>query len=397
MATPTTPTAPRPFAEGLVHALRRERASFATPGHKRSGLVADLPALAHDLPLLCGVEDQRLSGDLLGRAERRAARAWGAAHTRFSVQGSTHANLALALAATRPGEPVLVARTSHKSVLAGLVLSGARPVWLMPEIDPATGAALGVTPDALARALAEHPRATAAWITDPTYVGVRSDLAALAGVAHGRGVPLLVDQAWGAHFGFHPDLPPSALALGADAAVTSVHKTLTAFSQGALLHLSGSGRLAPERVSAAFDALHTTSPSGVILGSLDAARALMEERGAELLGGALERVERLREGAAALAGVRCLNAELRRAGHLADPLRVVLDVTGTGVTGTAIEVELRSRGVQLLMADATHLIPLVTVGDTDDDVDLLLDELRAAIAAARGAVAGRPVVARPAP
>lgn len=382
-ASTTSPQAIAPLSDALEAALARPTAHLSTPGHKRSPRLAADPALRRDLPLLCGIEDQRLSRDLLGQAQRLAASAWGADWTRFSVQGSTHPNLALAMTVTRPGASVVVGRTSHKSVLAGLVLSGAEPVWVVPEVSVATGAALGVAAADVAAALDRRPDATAVWVADPSYVGVCSETEALAALAHARGIPLVVDQAWGAHFGFHPALPPSALAQGADAVVVSVHKTLTAFSQGAMIHALDRGRIDLRRLAGALESLHTTSPSGVILASLDAARALVERDGEALLDDALELADRLRSGLAGIDGVRSVDAGIHAAGWRTDPLKVVIDVTGTGVSGLEIERRLRQRGVQLLMADAAQLVPLLTLADEPAVVRRLLDELAGAIATAR--------------
>ena len=129
----------------------------------------------------------------------------------------------------------MVARTLHRSVLLGLVLAGLEPVWVTPEVDLGTGLSAGYAPPRVAAALAEHPHAVAVFLSDPSYVGTYSDIGAHADVAHAAGVPLVVDAAWAAHFGFHPALPGHALSLGADAMVTSVHKTLPAYNQAAIL------------------------------------------------------------------------------------------------------------------------------------------------------------------
>src|SRR6476469_3512637 len=193
-----------------------------------------------DLPLVSGADDSRLGGDVLGKAERLAAELWGADLCRFSVAGSTHGNQSLALAATRPGDRVAVARTLHKSMFGGLVLAGLEPVWVRPQVDPETGLATQVPAGTVAATLRDHPHLRAVFRVEPSYVGGLSDLEAIAAVAREAAVPLIVDQAWGAHLGFHPALPPHAIARGADAMVTSTHKTLTAFTQGSVVLAPGS-------------------------------------------------------------------------------------------------------------------------------------------------------------
>lgn len=170
-----------------------------------------------DLPLYAGLDSLQLSGGMLAEAESRAAQLWGADWCRFSVGGSTHANQAVALALGRPGDTVIVSRTLHRSMLTGLILAGLQPVWAYPELDSRHGLPLGVPPEAVAKALAEHPEAKAVLVGDPSYIGTIGDVAGLAYAAHAAGVPLIVDGAWAAHFGFHSAYSPHALALGADA------------------------------------------------------------------------------------------------------------------------------------------------------------------------------------
>jgi len=238
-----------PLADAVDAFLADPGTTFTVPGHKRSPELAPGP-MQFDLPLVSGADDSRLGRDVLGRAERLAARLWGADACRFSVAGSTHGNQAFALAVGRPGDRVIVARTLHKSLFAGLVLAGLHPEWVRPQVDPATGLATGVPVDEVEAALRRAPDARAVFLVEPSYVGMLSDLEAIAGAAHAAGVPLIVDQAWGAHLGFHPDLPANALRRGADGLVTSTHKNLTAFTQGSII-LARSGRVSRGPISSA--------------------------------------------------------------------------------------------------------------------------------------------------
>jgi arginine/lysine/ornithine decarboxylase/amino acid transporter len=368
-----------PFARAAHEFLSRGDAHFSIPGHKRNpALVGDQPALLADMPHLCGVDDIRASRDLLGQAERLAARAWGADRTWFSVSGSTMANQAMCLAVAAPGDRVVVARTSHRSVLAGLVLAGLDPVWVSPDVDPATGLALAVPAERVERALGDHPEARAVIVVEPSYLGLTSDVAAIARAAHDHGAALLCDQAWGAHFAFSPALPDCAVTAGADLVVMSGHKTLTAFSQGAMLHAVDRGLVGLDRLDASFQALMTTSASGLIHASLDQARALMERQGAALVEAAIELADRFRASIDGFLGARCLDRRLlaHPSVHGVDPLKLVVDLTGTGADGFEVERDLRGDGVVLEMADRTTLVPLLTIGDDRRSVDRLVDALR---------------------
>jgi lysine decarboxylase len=352
---------------------------FTTPGHKRSPELAD-PLLAHDLPLSAGADDLHLSGDVLGRAERLAAALWGADFCRFCVNGSTQGNQALALAAGRPGDRVVVSRNLHKSLLAGLVLAGLEPVWVRPEVDPDTGLALGVPVDAVATALERAGGAVAVMLVEPNFVGVMSDLAGIAALCRKAGAALVVDQAWGAYLGFHPLLPPHVLALGADAMVTSAHKTLTGFTQSAFL-LARTGALDLGRLGESFDALTTTSVSAAILASLDRARALLATRGEELLGRTIALAGSAREALGRIEGLRTLGPG---AGFAYDPTKLVVALAGTGADGLAVEQDLWAEGVRVELANRDTLIPLITIADTEETVSRLVGALARSVERRRG-------------
>jgi arginine decarboxylase len=362
---------------------------FTIPGHKqRTHLAGDV--VRGDVPLYAGLDTMKQEGGLLAEAERRAAGAWGADWCRLSVAGSTHANQAAVLALGRPGQDVVITRTLHRSLLSGLVLAGLRPVWVRPELDAVTGLPGAVPVAAVEAALAAHPGACGVVLGDPSYVGTRSDIAAHAAAAHAAGVPLVVDAAWAAHFGFSPAVPPHALALGADALITSAHKTLPAWSQAALLlartRRSG-GLLDAGRLERGFDATHTTSPAGAILASTDAARALLQHHGAGLVGRLVELVRGARARLAAVPGLAVVAG--RPDGHPAgplhvDPAKLVVLLAGTGAHGHAVEADLLAAGLPLEMADRDVLVPMVTVADDESSVARLVDALTAAVERHRG-------------
>jgi lysine decarboxylase len=336
---PTDPRALRgdaPLLDAWLRFHEEPPTPFTIPGHKqRRDLVGDV--VAGDVPLYAGLDTMKLTRGVLADAEQRAGRLWGAELCRFSVGGSTHGNQALALAVGRPGDRVVVARTLHRSMLLGLVLAGLVPVWVRTEVDPTHGLPMGVSPSAVETALRSAPDARAVFVGDPSYVGTVSDVAGLAAVAHRYDVPLVVDAAWGAHLGFHPTLPAHALAAGADALVTSAHKALPAWSQGAVV-LASSRRISPGRFDSAVEATATTSPSGAILASIDAARALLERDGAALLGPVVEAVASVRRRLAEVPGLVVLD------GPAVDPTRVVVVLPGTGADGNAVEADLLRGG-----------------------------------------------------
>ncbi|HKV68236.1 MAG TPA: hypothetical protein VJN72_09110 [Gaiellales bacterium] len=385
-----------PFADAIATYLRDVPTPFTTPGHKRNpALVGDGSLLLSDVPHHGGADTLRSDYLVLEQAEALAAAAWGADVCRFSHNGSTHPNQALCLAATRPGEPVLVHRTCHKSVYSGLILAGSRPVWLSPDVSDELGIPLGTPAERVIAALDAEPDIRTAILTEPSYVGVLSDLPAIAAACHERGVALICDHAWAAHFGFASTVPRNALALGADAIALSTHKTLMSLTPGALLLARDTGRIDLERLGATFDMLLTTSPSAMIYGTIDQARARMQADGERLIGAAVQLYARAREGVETIEGLRVIGDEsvLGHPSVLArDPLKLVIDLSGAHADGLAVDRSLRARGVQVEGADRRMLIPHITVGDDADRVDSFIPILRAAIDEQRGSAPETPPV-----
>jgi arginine decarboxylase len=358
---------------------------FNVPGHKqRTDLVGHV--VRDDVPLYAGLAPIKQADALLAEAERRAAQLWGVDWCRFSVAGSTHGNQALALAVGEPGRPVVVSRTLHRSLLLGLVLAGLHPVWVRPEVDPVLGLPTSVKVDDVRRALSDHPDACAVMLGDPSYVGTIGDLPGHAAAAHAAGVPLIVDAAWAAHFGVHPDLPAHALAAGADAMVTSAHKLLPACNQAALVlarTTAGGGLLDGDRLERGFQATHTTSPSGTILASTDAARALLAADGARLGGRLVGLVAAARARLSGIPGLATLQGTLDD-GTRVDPSKLVVLLAGTGAHGYAVEADLLAAGIHVEMADRDLLIPIVSLADDATSVGTLVDALIDSVQRHRG-------------
>src|SRR6478752_517436 len=382
------PTDPRglradaPLLDAWLRFQEQAPTPFTIPGHKqRTDLVGDV--VAGDVPLYAGLDTMKLTTGVLAEAESRAASLWGADVCRFSTGGATHANQAVALAVAGEGDTVVVSRTLHRSMLLGLVLAGLTPVWVRPEVDPATGLPLGVAPESVRRALDAHPEARAVFVGDPSYVGTVGDVAGQAEAAHAHGVPLVVDAAWAAHFGFHPDLPRHSLQLGADVMVTSAHKALPAWSQAALV-LARTDRIDAARLDAGVEATATTSPAGAILASTDAARALLQRDGEALLGGALAAAAVARDRLRAVPGLTVLD------GSAVDPLKITLVLSGTGADGNAVEQDLLAAGLPVESADRDVLVAIVSLADTAGTLAALTDALVDSLARRRGQP--RPVV-----
>src|SRR4051794_30921806 len=363
-----------PYLEAVVAYAFRAPARYHVPGHK-GGPGADpglrkaigVDALAADVPQDIHGIDLGPSPTPYERAEGLAAAAYGAERSWFLTNGATQGNHVLCLALAPLGGRVVAQRNSHTSIVDGLVLSGGIPSFVAPEYDPELGITHAVTPDALRAALREAPDARAAFVVSPTYYGMAADVAGLAEVAHGAGVPLVVDQSWGPHFGFHESLPPSAIAQGADAMVTSTHKIAGSLTQSAMLHVAG-GRIDMGAVARAVRLLRSTSPSSLLLASLDSARRQLVLHGEQLLHETLEAIAVARAKLETIPGIALVDSSLVGRMGIAgyDPLRIVVDVRGTGRTGYEIADALRrSYDVPLELPTQATLVFIVGLGESD--------------------------------
>ncbi len=364
-----------PLLDAYLSYFERKRSPFTIPGHKQraSRLDAGLGALVDsDVPLYGGLDEIKLTNQVLAQAEQLAADFWGADFARFSTGGSTHANQAVILALGKPGDKVAISRTAHRSVLSALVLAGLEPLWLTPEIDSATGIPLGIPVSELERVLSEKP--IALLLTEPGYLGTLSDIGALVTLAHSQSMPVIIDAAWGGHFGFHKEMPAHVLQMGADALITSVHKALPGYSASALL-LAQTKFLSAERLEQSFETTHTTSPAGAPLASIDATRALLQTRGEELLGELLSNVAYFKEKVQSGFSLPIfLNASDFPAGRF-DPTKIVLRANQLGASGVAIENALGEHGIRVEMADQDTVVFLATLADTRADFDEVADLL----------------------
>lgn len=381
-----------PYLDALVAYAESEPGRFHIPGHK-GGAGADpelrsaIGAAALRLDVPAGIDGVDIGPDPLAtpfqRAQDLAAEAWGAQRSWFLVNGASGGNHAICMALAHLGTTAVVQRNVHSSVIDGLVLSGLRPSFVAPELDDELGVAHCLAPAALDDALAHAPGAVAVFAVSPTYFGAVADVAALAQVAHAHEVPLVVDESWGAHLAFSDELPANALAQGADVVLNSVHKLGGSLTQSAILHL-GSDRVDEKIVDRSVTLVETTSPNGLLTASLDAARRHNVVHGHELLGETIASLRELRAAVREIDGLDVLDEEIAEhpSVHAWDPLRLSVDVRGTGATGHEIAKLMRERHDVWLELYAENVIVAVfgigeRVGETGRR---LLEALRDAAA-----------------
>jgi arginine decarboxylase len=362
------PTAP--YLEAIVSYGFRGSTRFHVPGHKGGpgadpGLRSAVGERALALDICQDIEgiDVGPSPTPYERAEELAAQAYGAARTWFLTNGATQGNHALCLALAPPDAHVLVQRNSHASVVDGLVLSGGMASFVAPEYDTELGMAHGVSPQALEAALVRAPDVRTAFIVSPTYYGMAADVGGCAEVARAAGVALIVDCAWGSHFGFHPDLPESPLRLGADAVLTSTHKIVGSMTQSAMLHVARGGAVNPDDVAPAVRLVRSTSPNSLLLASLDSARRQLAVHGEALLDRTLAASASARAEIDTIPGCAVVGESMvGRPGVSGwDPLRIVIDVRGTGCTGYELAAALRA-SYDIYVELATHATLVLVLG-----------------------------------
>ena len=373
-----------PLLTALYACAQRDTAPFHTPGHKRGRGWTD--ALwewwgdrvgAADLPELPELDNLFAPSGVIAAAQTLAAAAFGAEQTWFLTNGSTGGILAAILATCQPGDALILPRNVHQSAISGMVLAGAMPIFVAPVVDPEWDLALGVTPAAIAAALAQAPHAKAVLIVSPTYAGVCADVAAITQVCHAHGVPLIVDEAHGAHFGFHADLPRSALQSGADIAVQSTHKVLSALTQAAMLHTQGT-RIDRDRLSRCLSYVQSTSPNYLLLASLDAARQQMALHGEALMQQTLDLAQLVRSRLTTVPGLTLLSPPTTPIPGFADldRTRLTVGVAGLGWDGFAADEWLSQEwGVIAELPTLRQLTFILTLGNTAADGDRLVQGL----------------------
>lgn len=390
------------------------------PGHKLSkGIPHELAQdiLRLDVTEIEGTDNLHYPEGIIKEAEELAAKAFGADKTFFLVNGSTCGIQAAMLSTCARGQKIILGRDSHKSVVSGLILSGAEPVFAYPEYICEFGITGEITAKSLEKLLYQHPDAVAVLITRPNYYGICSDIEEISSLVHSHNKLLIVDEAHGAHLVFNEKLPPSAIKHGADICIQSAHKTLPALTQGAYVHVQGD-RVSIDRLKLNLSMLQTSSPSYILMSYLDIARELMELEGEEKLDNLLNQITWFKHELLKFSEFRILSNEvllnknlyhkwlpecglgaetvcdslscqdyskklaenrmsIRNSSVMHDPTRLVINISKLGISGYYAEKLLRERfNTQVEMADYENLVFITTIADNHETFSALLDAMR---------------------
>ena len=370
-----------PIVEALKKAYDNPTYQFHIPGHtKGNGTLTEFKKLIGKKALAVDTTDEF---DNLGtlhpatgpikEAQELAAKAFGAQKTFFLLNGSTAGNLALAMGLTKQGQKIITNRNCHRSVLTGMIISGAEPLWLIPERFEDWGIWGNVNPDRVEELLKTNKDVSMVWITNPTYEGVVSDIKSISAVCKKYNVPLIVDEAHACLWNFNDHLPTSALKLGADAVVHSLHKTGGSMSQSSMLHIAENSILDVDAVEKALKLLHTTSPSLMLLASLDAARANLESpRGRKQLQRAVSNAKYLRREIDKLEHIHQLKPDF---GYKTDVTKVF--IKADGLSGKRLESILEiDFNIEVESASDAGLLLLSNIGNKHSDIQYLVECLK---------------------
>ncbi|MDQ0900055.1 MULTISPECIES: aminotransferase class I/II-fold pyridoxal phosphate-dependent enzyme [unclassified Paenibacillus] len=372
------------FTALLTHA-EKNPIQFHIPGHKKGvgmdpefrSFIGD-NALSIDLINIAPLDDLHQPMGVIEEAQKLAADAYGADHTFFSVQGTSGAIMTMIMTVCSEGDKIIVPRNVHKSVLAAIIFVGAKPVFIQPARDKNLGIDHGIPTRSVRRALEKHPDAKAVLVINPTYYGVCTHLKEIVDLVHSYNMPVLVDEAHGVLIHFHDKLPMSAMDAGADMAATSVHKLGGSMTQSSVLNVKGN-RVNPKRIQTIISMLTTTSTSYILLASLDTARRHLALNGHAMAERTIELAQYTRKQINEISNLYCFGEEIlgEEATYNYDPTKICVHVRKLGITGFEVENWLRDHyNIEVEMSDMYNILCLITPGDTQENVDTLLEALR---------------------
>lgn len=374
-----------PLFDALLKHRNRQPIQFHIPGHKKGQgmdpafreFVGD-NVLSIDLINIAPLDDLHSPKGVIKEAQKLAAEAFGADHTFFSIQGTSGAIMTMILTVVGPGDKIIVPRNVHKSTMSAIVLAGAIPIFIAPEIDTEYGISHGISAESVEKALDTYPDAKAVLVINPTYYGFAADLKKIVDLAHGRNIPVIVDEAHGVHIKFHDELPISAMEAGADMAATSVHKLGGSMTQSSVLNVR-EGLVSINRIQSVFSMLTTTSTSYPILASLDAARRQLAVNGYELIDEAIRNAKDARKRINKIPHLKCVGREIlnNSATFDMDPTKLLISVKDLGITGHQAEEWLRQNAnIEVELSDLYNILCIITLGDTKKEVNLLINALQ---------------------
>ena len=372
-----------PFVEALESYKEQHFVPFHTPGHKIGVEAPQLlknwmgAALPYDLGVMYALDDLHEPERELKEAQDLTAELYGADCCWFSINGTTALIEAMIMGTVGPDETIIIPREAHRSVISGLVLSGAKPVYMGCDFDERWGIPLGVSLENAIKSMNAHPEAKAILLVYPNYYGVGIDIVNIIQEAHKRGLIVLVDEAHGPHLPFSESLPIEAIEAGADLVAQSTHKSVGSLTQTSWL-LGQGKKFDKRRITQMHQMLQSTSPNYIFLASLDMARHQLATAGNDLVSRAVELSMYLREELNKISGIAAMEyADIQERVINYDCTKVLIDAKELGLTGVAFERMLREHHIEVELVQAHHVLVLITIGDTKESVTALIKAVQA--------------------
>lgn len=374
-----------PLYEAILEYIKRDMIPFHMPGHSQGrGAPPYLRKLFgrelfnFDLTEVSGLDYLHYAKGVIKEAEELAANLYGVRKTYFLINGATAGIHAMILATCKEGDKIIVGRNSHRSVIGGIIESGANPVFVHPEFNRKFGIITNITPAELERMIQQNLDAKAVLITTPNYYGIQGNIKKLIDVTHKYHMYALVDEAHGAHFPFHPAFPKSAITYGADIVVQSAHKTLPTFTQTSLLHIV-TDRVNTDIVEQVLAMIESSSPSYIFMAALDVVRREMALNGKALWQKAIETANYAREGIKNINNFKIIDASIINGKdvYAIDPIKLTINVEKMGFSGFEFENYLSEHHIEIELSDLQNILLFVIIGTTKKDIDTLLGTLKA--------------------
>lgn len=377
-----------PLLEAVQKLIATKPAYFRVPGHRLENGIDNrwtdfvgTKIFAYDITETPFTDDLHCPEGAILEAQQLLANLYGADKSFFLINGTTCGNEAMILSTVLEREEIIIARNAHKSAFMGLILSGAKPVYVMPEVLSQWGIQGGISPEMIKRTFQAHPKCKALFLVSPSYYGIASDLRAIAEICHAYGALLLVDEAHGGHCYFHKTLPIGALECGADICVQSMHKVAGALTQSSVMHIKSHG-IAADRLASipkSLQLLQSTSPNYLLMISLDCARRQLAVDGIRMMEKALFLADYARTEICKISGFHCMGNEVTDASEIkaVDLTRLVISAKELGLTGYALEqILFKQYAVNMELADYENVLAIVTYANTKEDMERLVKACR---------------------
>lgn len=371
-----------PLFDALKNYVDENVWAFHVPGHKHGKGIEEFTdyvgkaVMEIDVNSMEDLDNLANPIGVIKDAHELAAKAFGADYAYFLINGTTSGIQAMIMAATEPGDKIIMPRNAHKSAFSALILAGVIPVYVYPDINEEFDIAMGITAEQVGEAIKLNPDAKAVLVLNPTYYGITSELKRIIELAHLNNMAVLCDEAHGSHFYFHPDLPPGGIQLGTDIAALSIHKTGGSLTQSSLL-ISKGKRVDPLIIKSILSLTQSTSASYLLMASLDLARKQLATRGKEMLNKIIEITGYAKEEINGHNGLAALNKDDINKPSSLDPTKLVVNVSKTGMTGYEVMRLLRTEfHVQLEMADLSNIMAIISLGDDSEYAKFLVNSLK---------------------